>query len=72
MTTWMAAKNFTEYYEVENYYTNRLIGIVENHGAKVIMWQDPIDLGVVVCGALLSQLHAIILFCIMADPGRTY
>ena len=48
MTSWMLDKGFTEYYEVENYYTNRVIEIIERHGGKYIMWQDPIDLGTVV------------------------
>ena len=43
MTDWMAQMGFTEYYEVEQYYDTRLIDIVRQKGASLIIWQDPLD-----------------------------
>ena len=44
----MLEMGFTEYNEIEEYYSQRLIDIVLNLGAKIVTWQDPIDNNVTV------------------------
>lgn len=46
ITQWMAAMNFTEYHELEAYYTNKLLGITNGIGKKATVWQDVYDNGV--------------------------
>ena len=46
MTDWMANNGFTDFSNVENYYCGRVTDIVQEKGAKYIVWQDPIDIGV--------------------------
>jgi hypothetical protein len=41
--------NFTEYHQLEAYYTNRLLKIAKDLNKKVTVWQDVYDNGVVVC-----------------------
>jgi hypothetical protein len=43
----MEAQGFTKMSEVQAYYTSRHLDIVRNLGAKTILWQDPLDAGVV-------------------------
>ena len=39
---------FTEYNQVEEYYSERLIDIVSDMGSDYIIWQDPVDKNVTV------------------------
>ena len=50
----MSEQGFTEYRQVEAYYTSRLTDIVEELGAKVVVWQDPIDNNVTVSNLVVS------------------
>ena len=53
----MVDKGFSNFSDVENYYCDRVTQIVQGKGAKYIVWQDPIDIGVKV----LYSLHIITL-----------
>ncbi len=44
----MTKMNFTEYNQLEAYYTNRLLNITKSLNKKVTVWQDVYDNGVVV------------------------
>ena len=56
MTQWMADNGFSEYNEVEQYYTRRVIDIIESlDDTSYIIWQDPVDNNVTVY--IISYLH---------------
>lgn len=38
--------NFTEYNQLEAYYTNKLLGITKKLGKRATVWQDVYDNGV--------------------------
>ena len=40
---WMNAKNYTQYNQLEQYYAERLLGIVKNLNKKATVWQDVYD-----------------------------
>lgn len=46
ITEWMQKMNFSEYHQLEAYYTNRLLKITKNLGKKATVWQDVYDNGV--------------------------
>jgi len=49
MTEWMAQNGYTTYSEVEQYYSRRLIDIVQTFSnTKYVIWQDPVDKNVTV------------------------
>ena len=39
----MNAKNYTQYNQLEQYYAERLLGIVKNLNKKATVWQDVYD-----------------------------
>jgi hypothetical protein len=39
ITEWMAMMNFTEYHQLEAYYTNKLLNITKNLNKKATVWQ---------------------------------
>jgi len=43
---WMAQMNFTEYHQLEAYYTTRLLDLARQLNKKVTVWQDVYDNGV--------------------------
>lgn len=47
ISEWMSKMNFTEYNQLEAYYTNRLLNITKSLNKKVTVWQDVYDNGVV-------------------------
>lgn len=42
----MAANNFTEMSEVQQYYTERVLKNLKDIGGHPIIWHDPIEFGV--------------------------
>lgn len=46
ITEWMNTMNFTEYNQLEAYYTNKLLKITNGLGRKATVWQDVYDNGV--------------------------
>ncbi|KAK2170988.1 hypothetical protein NP493_1119g00004 [Ridgeia piscesae] len=40
---WMSRHNISDYSRLEEYYIRRLTDIVTSHGAKYVIWQDPVD-----------------------------
>jgi len=43
---WMRKMNFSEYHQLEAYYSNRILEITKNLGKKSMVWQDVYDNGV--------------------------
>ena len=39
----MSRHNISDYSRLEEYYIRRLTDIVTSHGAKYVIWQDPVD-----------------------------
>jgi hexosaminidase len=46
ITNFMNEMNFTNYSEVQAYYTERHLNMIKNLGFKSIIWHDPIEFGV--------------------------
>lgn len=58
----MTVMNLSSYSEVEQYYSVRLLDIIEDLGSKYIIWQDPIDNNVTVSTRNSTWCHRNLLF----------